>query len=359
MKFEKYTIFIILFIIFIYHFYIHNKLEKIFFDTYINYNNTKRPLHKCSSEIFKSVKCVGLPSGHAETSTIIFSLLYFKNFISFNVCLAFIFLISIQRIIFQMHTLTQVLVGILFGFFYTQIYIKYNLSIFSFLIVLTIGLIISILSIYKIDEKLKQPIPTWVDNEMIPSIHKKLNIPYYLRIASIYATAIENGRTYISWRELESFLDEIVNKIKNKDIQFDAIVGIKTGGAIISDYVSKKLGIKNYKLKLSREEYNCNKKPVDTLNDLFQRQVLNKYGKYSICEGIEDNLTGKNIILIDEMVSSGTTMLESINYLKNKKHVNIIYPTCISFSKKRYKKDIYINSVIPNSVFIWPWGYDN
>ena len=194
---------------------------------------------------------------------------------------------------------------------------------------------------------------------MIPSIHKKLNIPYYLRIASIYATAIENGRTYISWRELESFLDEIVNKIKNKDIQFDAIVGIKTGGAIISDYVSKKLGIKNYKLKLSREEYNCNKKPVDTLNDLFQRQVLNKYGKYSICEGIEDNLTGKNIILIDEMVSSGTTMLESINYLKNKKHVNIIYPTCISFSKKRYKKDIYINSVIPNSVFIWPWGYDN
>jgi hypothetical protein len=59
------------------------------------------------------------------------------------------------------------------------------------------------------------------------------------------------------------------------------------------------------------------------------------------------------------MVSSGTTMLESISYLKNKKHVNIIYPTCISLCKKTYKKDIYINSIIPYFVFIWPWGYDN
>lgn len=359
MKLEKYSIFIILFIIFIYHSYIHNKLEKIFFDTYINYNNIKRPLQKCTSEINKSIKCVGLPSEHAEVYTIIFSLLYFKNFISLYVCLSFIFLISIQRIIFQMHTVTQVLFGILLGFFYTQIYVRNNLSIFSFLIVLIIGLIIAILSIYKIDEKLKQPLPKWVDNEMVSSIHKKINTPFYLKIASIYANAIDEGRTYISWRELEYFLDEIVNKIKNTGTQFDAIIGIKTGGAIISDYVSKKLGIKNYKVKLSREEYHCNKKPIDTFNDIFQRQFLNTYGKYSICEGIEDNLTGKNIVLIDEMVSSGTTMLESINYLKNKKHVNIIYPTCISFSKKRYIKDIYINSVIDNFVFIWPWGYDN
>jgi len=359
MKLEKYVIFIILFIIFIYHFYIHNKLEKVFFETYFNYNNIKRPLHNCDSEIYKSIKCVGLPSGHAEASTIIFSLLYFKKLISLNFCLAFIFLISIQRIIFQKHTVFQVAVGILLGFIYTQIYIINNLSIFSFLFVFTIGFIIANLTLLKIDEKLKEPIPTWVDNEMIPSMHKKLTSPYYLKISSIYANAIDVGRTYISWNELETFLDIIINKIKTTGIQFDAVVGIKTGGAIISDYVSKKLGIKNLKIKLSREEYNCDKKSIDTINDVFQKQVLNNNGKYSICEGIEDNLTGKNIILIDEMVSSGTTMLESINYLKNKKHVNIIYPTCISLSKKRYKKDVYINSVIPIFVFVWPWGYDN
>jgi hypoxanthine phosphoribosyltransferase len=194
---------------------------------------------------------------------------------------------------------------------------------------------------------------------MKPSINNKLNTPYYLKIASIYANAIDQGRTFISWSELETFLDIIINKIKDSEIQYDAIVGIKTGGAIISDYVSKKLGIKNYKIKLSREEYNCDKKPIHTIYDFFQRQVLNNNGKYSICQEIEEDLSGKNIILIDEMVYTGTTMLESIHYLKNKKHVNIIYPTCISLSKNRYKKDIYINSIISNIVFVWPWGYDN
>jgi phosphoribosylpyrophosphate synthetase len=154
-------------------------------------------------------------------------------------------------------------------------------------------------------------------------------------------------------------LDIIIDKIKASGIQYDAIVGIKTGGAIISDYISKKLGIKNYKIKVSRSEHNCNKKPIDTISNLIQKNLLNNYGKYMICEDIDDNLNGKNIILIDEMVSSGTTMIETMNYLRNEKHVNIIYPTCISLSPKRYKKDIYINYVLPNLVFVWPWGYDN
>jgi membrane-associated phospholipid phosphatase len=136
MKLENYTIFIILFIIFVYHYNIQNKIEKIFFDCYLNYNFVKRPLYMCNSDIYKSFKCLGFPSGHAEVSTIIFSLLYFKKFISLHVCLAFIFLISIQRIIYNMHTVNQVIFGILLGLIYTQIYIINNLSIFSLLLVL-------------------------------------------------------------------------------------------------------------------------------------------------------------------------------------------------------------------------------
>ena len=110
---------------------------------------------------------------------------------------------------------------------------------------------------------------------------------------------------------------------------------------------------------MSKSEYNCDKKSKDAINDVIQRQLLNHYGKYTICEGINKNLEGKNIILIDEMVSSGTTMVESIQYLKNEKQVNNIYPACISLSKKRYKKQIPIHYILPNLVFVWPWGYDN
>ena len=50
--------------------------------------------------------------------------------------------------------------------------------------------------------------------------------------------------------ELENYLDIIVERIRNSGKHYDAVVGIKTGGAIISDYVSLKLGLPNYKIKL-------------------------------------------------------------------------------------------------------------
>jgi hypoxanthine phosphoribosyltransferase len=175
----------------------------------------------------------------------------------------------------------------------------------------------------------------------------------------MYATAKEKGITYVSWDNLEDYLDKIIEKIQQSGVQFDAVIGIETGGAIISDYVSQKLGLPNYKVKISRSEYNCNKKSSDTVNDIIQRQVLNNYGSYTICEGIQDDLTGKHVILIDEMVSSGKTMLETIQYLRREKHVNTIYPACISLSKKKYKKDVHINHVLQDLVFVWPWGYDN
>jgi adenine/guanine phosphoribosyltransferase-like PRPP-binding protein len=194
---------------------------------------------------------------------------------------------------------------------------------------------------------------------MIESIKNKKNSPLYTKIGSIYINALIQDRTFVSWNQLEKYLDIIVERIKLSGENFDAVVGIKTGGAIISDYISLKLGLPNYKIKLSRSEYNCDKKPYNAVNDIVQKNVLNKLGHYTICEGINDNLEGKNIILIDELVSSGKTIVESYNYLKNEKHVNNIYPACVAFHKKTYKSDLYINYVIYGTIMIWPWGYDN
>ena len=71
------------------------------------------------------------------------------------------------------------------------------------------------------------------------------------------------------------------------------------------------------------------------------------------------NLQGKNVILVDELVSSGKTMCETYKYLKNTKNVNNIYSTSIALYKQRYKGDINIDHVISGTVLIWPWGYDN
>ena len=86
---------------------------------------------------------------------------------------------------------------------------------------------------------------------------------------------------------------------------------------------------------------------------IFQTYVNNK-----IPEPIYDNLAGKNIILVDELVSSGKTMLEAYNYLQNVKNANDVYPVSVALENK-YKGNLHIENVINGWVLIWPWGYDN
>jgi hypoxanthine phosphoribosyltransferase len=212
---------------------------------------------------------------------------------------------------------------------------------------------------YKIEQQLYQPIPKWIDANMVSNIQKKRNSPLYLKFASILANSVLHGHTFMTWSELEDYLDILIEKIKHTNINFDGVVGIKTGGAIISDYISKKLNIANYKIKLSRAEYNCDKKSIDTFNDIYQRNLVGNLGVYTICEGIHTDLQGKNVILIDEMVTTGKTMNEAIMYLKNDKRVNIICPTCVSFSKHRFVFDYDLIHVLNGVTCVWPWGYDN
>ena len=202
-------------------------------------------------------------------------------------------------------------------------------------------------------------LPKWVDTKMKESINKKQNCPLYTKIGSIYANAIIQNRTYISWEQLEKYLDVIIERIRHSGERYDAVVGIKTGGAIISDYISLKLGIPNYKIKLSRSEYNCDKQPTNAINDIIKKNIFNDLGKFTVCEGIDESLEGKNVILIDELVTSGKTINEGYKYLKNEKYVGNIYAATISLYKQKYAGDITIDYVLPGTVLIWPWGYDN
>lgn len=350
----------IIVLLFGYHFFIHNALTKTFSQTYFNYSDVRRPLNMCDKEInCTRLYCTGMPSGHAEGSSVLSFLLYFYKFIPLWLCLTILVITCLQRIIANKHTLNQVIVGSLLGFIYASIYKYFNLSIYVFLLIFTIGFILTLLSVYKIDKEVYGPIPTWVDKDMMSSIKKKQDSPLYIKVGSLYANAIIQNRTFISWSQLEDYLDVIVERIRNSGKHYDAVVGIKTGGAIISDYISLKLGLPNYKIKLSREEYKCDKQSSNTIGDMIKKNLYYKQGEFTICEGINDNLEGKNIILIDEIVSTGKTMEESYNYLKEQKHVNDIYPTCVSFYKPQYKGSLNINYVLNGTILVWPWGYDN
>jgi hypoxanthine phosphoribosyltransferase len=358
-KINKYYIITIILIIAIYDHVVLNGLEKTYSEVWFDYNVIKRPLPICLKTENMSVKCVGMPSGHAQTVTIVALLLYNYKLISSLTCAVLIIIVSLQRVLTNKHTFGQVFAGIIIGLMYSYIYIANHLSPKCILYILgiTIALIFSIM--YKIEQRLYAPIPKWVEPNMIPIIQKKRSSPIYLKFLSILSNSVLHGRTFMTWSALEGYLDILIDKIKKSNIQFDGVVGIKTGGAIISDYISQKLNVPNYKIKLSRAEYNCDKKPIDTFNDIYQRNMVGNLGVYTVCEGIHTDLQGKNVILIDEMISTGKTMNESIRYLKNDKKVNIVYPTCVSFSARRFAFDFDLIHVLNGVTCVWPWGYDN
>jgi membrane-associated phospholipid phosphatase len=66
----------------------------------------------------------GMPSGHAETATVLAYLLYQKNIISGWGCTFVITIVGIQRIVYNRHTLLQVVAGTCLGLLYGHIYSK-------------------------------------------------------------------------------------------------------------------------------------------------------------------------------------------------------------------------------------------
>ena len=140
---------IFLFIVFYYHYYIQNNIEKRLCLEYFGYDNVKRPL---SGNTMFSSGDLGMPSGHSEAGTLMFLLLYFYGYISLPVSIILILCVMSQRVITQHHTVAQVIVGTICGIIYSYIYKSYNLSILSFLIVLLISLLLTVLIYYKIRE---------------------------------------------------------------------------------------------------------------------------------------------------------------------------------------------------------------
>ena len=146
MKLNKdFNIVVLIILISLYHGTLQNDLEKNFSETYFNYDEIKRPLIRCSNG--RTFECIGMPSGHAETVTLLSSLLYLYDFIPLWLCLTLIIGVSGQRITSNMHTILQVLVGIFLGYMYALLYYSFNFSLYSVLIVLSIGSILALLSI--------------------------------------------------------------------------------------------------------------------------------------------------------------------------------------------------------------------
>jgi hypoxanthine phosphoribosyltransferase len=338
-----------LIIICILHYYIINPIEKIYFS--YNLNDTNRPLESCKNKKYNG--CNGFPSGHAEIITIICGYLIYRNVITVPFAILIILAVCAQRIITYMHSIKQVTYGIYFGIIYSFLYWATKYSLNSLLITIACG-VIYILVIYSIIEKyLNEPIPDWVDPAMYKKMKEKKNTNIFIKISTLYVCITHHDWCpFKHWYEIEDMLDKAIIKIKESGIQYDAIIGIKTGGAIVSDYISKKLNIENYKIKVT------NKKMKVSTDGMALQRKINHREEYQVDDDeIADKVLNKNIIIIDECTFTGVTMDTAIKYFEP--IANHIFPIVLNGTGYTLSDVKKVETVDKNFLSVWPWGYDN
>jgi adenine/guanine phosphoribosyltransferase-like PRPP-binding protein len=331
-----------------------NPLEKVFFQTYFsNKECIYRPNAKLKNK--NEFNSLGMPSGHAETIVILCLLLYLNNYISLPIAFIIIFIICIQRIIAYMHTLEQVIYGCIMGFIFGFIYFKLQSFWCCLLFILFYVNVLMCLIINKIDNEINKPIPKWVDESLYPIIKEKKNVEYkykvYSLVLGIYLKFFKKRTIFCSWKLLENDMDILIKKLKYTNI--DVIIGIKSGGAIITKYIAEKLNIPYSYIKISRDTYNCKKTPYDSIISDIEKKINNF--KHITCEDINIDVKNKTVLILDEQIASGNTAVFVKQYLLKKKLAKevIIGTIC---SSERLKNVIKVSS---RYYAIWPWGYDN
>ena len=209
--------------------------------------------------------------------------------------------------------------------------------------------------------------PSWIDPSLDKVIEKKQNINILSKIIhilfGIFVPIFDNKtELFCNWSCSEKHMNNIVKLLNEKDIKIDHIIGIKSGGAIMTKYLAEKLNVDYSYIKVQNKEYNCDKKERDTIKEFIKRYLRIKR-EYVVCEPIEIDLTGKNVLILDEQIGTGTTMKTAIDYIENEKHPKKSYPVVISKvdpvfgTNDKFNIDLLYMSTTRYS--IWPWGYDN
>ena len=140
-----------------------------------------------------------------------------------------------------------------------------------------------------------------------------------------------------NWEEIEGYIRELALKISDSKNNFDAIVCIWRGGACPSRLLSDFLNIDTI--------YNIT---IKYYEDIQQQKV-----KPIIIQQMQTDLTGKNILIIDDVSDSGDSLIAAKNFCEIQKCASITTATIYIKSWTKFIPDFYVKKT--EAWIIFPW----
>ena len=299
--------------------------------------------------------CQGMPSMHTQIFAMITGYVFLKypNMNKLKLIMVMITsLVATQRLMWERHTFNQVIAGLVIGasigFIVYKISETYPKHTFTILIAVSFVL----LFIYFIDaiekenafhpKNKRKNVPEWLDKELIPLLNKKKHETSSFTTYLLCSCVPEvDTSTYYTWDMITTMMDSFLDRIKSSIPSLDIVVGIKSGGAFLACYLAKKIGIPYTTIKISHYP---NTKTTKKLTAFYLKKAKLK-------EDITIDISGMNILLVDDQTSTGSTIKVGKEHLLSK-GANTVISYCIFASKKSLCDYESVTSV----AYFLPWG---
>ena len=149
---------------------------------------------------------------------------------------------------------------------------------------------------------------------------------------------------FISDTEIAEIVHSISNQINNSGVKDPLFIAVMNGAFLFAADVMRKITISNAEIsfiKLSSYEGTATTGKVDELI------------------GVSDDISGRNIIVLEDIIDTGITLEKIISLLKKEEVADIKVATLL-FKPDSYTKDIHIDLIgksIPND-FVVGYGLD-
>ena len=154
----------------------------------------------------------------------------------------------------------------------------------------------------------------------------------------------KNFTIFINENEINNIISALASKIEKTDIEKPLFIAILNGSFLFAADLMRKINDLDAEISFLK---------------LSSYDGLNTTGKVNELIGISKNISGRNIVILEDIIDTGITLEKIILSLK-KLDVNSIKVATLLFKPNAYKKDYhidYIGKSIEND-FVVGYGLD-
>ncbi|MFQ5814880.1 MAG: phosphoribosyltransferase [Candidatus Hydrothermarchaeaceae archaeon] len=141
----------------------------------------------------------------------------------------------------------------------------------------------------------------------------------------------------LSWDDIQKQCETLAEKIKEQKVAFDLIIGIARGGWVPARLLSDILD--------NDELY--------TVRVKFYDEVARTKEKPIIAHPTQVDVTGKRVLVVDDIADTGESLLTVINHLRERRAGSIFVATLVKKPSSKFTPDIFVLETPAWVVFPW------